>query len=125
MRGSCRNASGEGRTDREWVRDGQWVNMTQRGPVSGLGCQSDNRTRALRRIAYAHLMDANGILASLFISSIGLVAFLYGKKQARLPQLVIGIVLMVYTYFISSVVWMFVIAAMLLALLWFVVRLGW
>ncbi len=70
-------------------------------------------------------MDANGLLASLFISSIGLVTFLYGKKQARLPQMAIGVVLLVYTYFLSSIVWMFVIAAALLALLWFVVRLGW
>lgn len=70
-------------------------------------------------------MDANGLLASLFISSIGLVAFLYGKKQGRLPQLVIGLVLLVYTYFLSSVAWMFAIAAALLALLWLAVRLGW
>jgi hypothetical protein len=70
-------------------------------------------------------MDANGLLASLFISSIGLVTFLYGKKQGRIPQLVIGLVLVVYTYFLSSVIWMFAIAAALLALLWVAVRLGW
>jgi hypothetical protein len=70
-------------------------------------------------------MDANAFLASLFIGSIGLVTVLYGKKQGRIPHLVIGLVLVVYTYFLSSVVWMFVIAAALLALLWVVVRLGW
>jgi hypothetical protein len=70
-------------------------------------------------------MDANGMLASMFISSIGLVTFLYGKKQARVPQLAIGLVLLVYSYFVSSIVWMFVIAAALLGLLWLVVRLGW
>ena len=70
-------------------------------------------------------MDANGLLASLFISSIGLVTFLYGKKQQRIPQLVIGLTLIVYTYFLSSVALMFAIAAVLLALLWLVVRLGW
>ncbi len=70
-------------------------------------------------------MDANNLLASLFISAIGLVTFLYGKKQGRLPQLVIGFVLIAYTYFLSSVAWMFAIAALLLALLWLVVRLGW
>jgi hypothetical protein len=70
-------------------------------------------------------MDPNGLLASLFISSIGLVTFLYGKRQGRLPQLAIGFVLIVYTYFLSSVVWMFVIATLLLGLLWLVVRLGW
>jgi len=74
---------------------------------------------------YLPCVDANGFLASLFISSIGLVTFLYGKKQGRIPQLVIGLVLVVYTYFLSSVVWMFVIAALLLGLLWLAVRLGW
>jgi hypothetical protein len=70
-------------------------------------------------------VDPNGLLASLFISSIGLVTFLYGKKQGRLPQLAIGFVLIVYTYFLSSIVWMFVIATLLLGLLWLAVRLGW
>ncbi len=70
-------------------------------------------------------MDPNGLLASLFIGSIGLVIFLYGKKQGRIPHLVIGLVLVVYGYFLSSVAWMLVIAVLLLALLWLVVRLGW
>ena len=70
-------------------------------------------------------MDPNGLLASLFISSIGLVTFLYGKKQGRVPQLVIGLVLLVYTYFLSSIAWMFIIAALLLGVLWLAVRLGW
>src|SRR5690349_4610552 len=67
-------------------------------------------------IEYPRSVDPNGLLASLFISSIGLVTFLYGKKQGRVPQLVIGLVLVVYTYFLSSVIWMFVIAAFLLGL---------
>ena len=70
-------------------------------------------------------MDANALLASMLVSSIGLVAFLYGKRQGRIPQLAIGLLLVVYPYFVSSVVWMFAIAVALLALLWFVVRLGW
>ncbi len=70
-------------------------------------------------------MDPNGLLASMLISSIGLVTFLYGKKQGRVPQLAIGLVLLVYSYFVSSVAWMFAIAVALLALLWFLVRLGW
>jgi hypothetical protein len=70
-------------------------------------------------------MDPNGLLASLFIGSIGVVMFLYGRRQGRVPHVAVGIVLIVYTYFVSSVVWMLVIAAALLALLWLVVRLGW
>jgi hypothetical protein len=70
-------------------------------------------------------LDANWLLASLLVSSIGLVAFLYGKKQGRIPHIVIGLILVVYTYFVSNILLIFVIAAVLIALLWFVVRLGW
>jgi hypothetical protein len=70
-------------------------------------------------------VDANSLLASLFISSVGVVLFLYGKKQSRAPHLAIGFVLVVYTYFVSSIPLMFAIAAALLALLWMVVKIGW
>jgi hypothetical protein len=70
-------------------------------------------------------MDGSELLASLFISSIGLGLFLYGKKQGRVPQIVVGVVLLVYTYFLSSIPWMFAIAAVLLGLLYWAVRLGW
>jgi branched-subunit amino acid transport protein len=65
------------------------------------------------------------LLVSIVISGIGLGLFLYGKKQARIPHLVMGIVLMLYTYAVSSVLWMVVIGVLLLAALWFFVRLGW
>jgi len=71
------------------------------------------------------IVDGDSLLANLFISSIGLVLFLYGKKQGRVPHMVVGIALLAYTYFLSSIVWMFVIAAALLTLLWLAVRLGW
>jgi hypothetical protein len=70
-------------------------------------------------------VDGSALLASLFISSIGMVMFLYGKKQARIPQMVVGLVLIVFTYFLSSIAWMFVIAAALVGLLWLTLRLGW
>lgn len=71
-------------------------------------------------------MDLNvgSLLVSMFIGSIGLALFLYGKKQARIPQLVAGIVLMAYPYFISNLWLMAGIAAALLALLWTAVKLG-
>ena len=69
--------------------------------------------------------DPAWLLVSLVISGVGLGLFLYGKKQARIPHLVIGIVLMVYTYAVSSVLWMVVLGVLLLAALWLFVRLGW
>lgn len=70
-------------------------------------------------------LDPAWLLVSLVISGVGFGLFMYGKKQARIPHLVLGIVLMVYTYAVSSVIWMVVIGVLLLAVLWLLVRLGW
>jgi hypothetical protein len=70
-------------------------------------------------------LDPGALLASVLISAVGLGIFLYGKKQQRAPQLVAGIVLMAYSYFVASVAWMVVIFAAVLAALWAIVQLGW
>ncbi len=69
-------------------------------------------------------LDGNSLLASLLISSVGFVSFAYGKKQRRLPQMVVGVALMGFPYFVSSVPWMFAVAAALLGALVVLVRLG-
>jgi hypothetical protein len=43
------------------------------------------------------------LFASLVVGSVGLGLFVYGKRQRRAPHLAVGIVLMVYPYFVSSV----------------------
>jgi hypothetical protein len=68
--------------------------------------------------------DANALLASIVPSSIGLVAFMYGKRQGRLPHMAIGVVLMIYPYFVSNILLMFAIAGLLSLGLWLAVRLG-
>jgi len=70
-------------------------------------------------------LDAGWLFLSILISAVGLGIFIYGKKQQRAPQLVAGLVLMGYSYFVSSTVWMLAIAAAVLAVLWSVVQLGW
>ena len=71
-------------------------------------------------------LDGNSILASLLVSSVGVVVFLYGKRQKRFPHIVIGLVLTVFTYFVSSVPLMFAVTAVLLGALWVTVKkLGW
>ncbi len=70
-------------------------------------------------------LDANALLASLLISSIGVVAFVYGKRQSRFPQMLVGLALMGFPYFVSNIPLMFGIAAVLLGGLWGAVRLGW
>jgi hypothetical protein len=69
--------------------------------------------------------DANALFASLAVSSIGFVAFAYGKKMGRVPQMLAGLILMGFPYFVSNVALMGGIATAVLAALWLAVRLGW
>ncbi|HEX2675906.1 MAG TPA: hypothetical protein VHM19_04685 [Polyangiales bacterium] len=66
--------------------------------------------------------DANSLLANFFVSGIGFVLFRYGKSQHRMPQAVIGVVMMVYPYFITSVGAMLGTCAALCALLFALTR---
>ena len=69
--------------------------------------------------------DGNALLASLLVGSVGFVAFAYGRRQRRFPQMLVGLVLMVFPSFVDSVAVMLGIAAALLAALSLALRLGW
>ena len=69
--------------------------------------------------------DANALFASFVVSGIGFVAFMYGKRQGRVPQMLAGIVLMAFPYWVSNLALMGAIAATVLGALWLAVRLGW
>jgi hypothetical protein len=60
----------------------------------------------------------------MLISSVGFVAFVYGKRQERTPQLAAGIVLLVFPYFVSSLLWMALIAVAVLGLMTVAIKLG-
>jgi len=62
-------------------------------------------------------MDTATILASVIFGSIGFAAFVYGKKQASAKALVIGVVLMVYPYFVPNPIALFSIGTVLTVLL--------
>jgi len=47
--------------------------------------------------------DPTLLMLSLVPSGIGFVLFMYGRKQQRWPQLVAGILLMIYPYFADTV----------------------
>jgi hypothetical protein len=64
------------------------------------------------------------LFASLVVSSIGFVAFSYGRKQRRLPQSVAGIALMAFPYFVPTVLPMLLIATALLAAMALAIHLG-
>jgi hypothetical protein len=70
-------------------------------------------------------IDAAWLFASLVVSAIGFVLFSYGRKMARIPQLVVGLAMLIYPYFVPSVIPMVIVAAGLSLGLWIAVRLGW
>ena len=62
-------------------------------------------------------LSVSTIFAGILFGSIGLVAFIYGKKQSLWKPLVIGIVLMVYPYMISNTIALYAVGALLTAAL--------
>ena len=69
--------------------------------------------------------DANSLLASLLVSSIGFVLVVYGKKMSRAPQFITGVILLVFPYFVSGALLILGIGTALVGLLWFFVKNGW
>lgn len=69
-------------------------------------------------------LDVASLIAGLCVSSVGYVLFSYGRKMARPPQMVGGLVLMVYPYFVPSVLWMLAIGVALCAMIWVAVQRG-
>ena len=51
-------------------------------------------------------MNTTQLLLGLIFSFIGLGYFLYGKKQKKVVPLVCGLLLMVYSYFIDTTLWL-------------------
>jgi hypothetical protein len=70
-------------------------------------------------------VDPASLFASFAVSSIGYVAFAYGKRQRRPPQLIAGLTLMLFPYFVDSVLAMLAIAAVLVLGMWLATKLGW
>ncbi len=60
-------------------------------------------------------MNAANLFASIIFGSIGFGAFLYGKKQASAKLMIIGILLMVYPYFVSNRIALYAIGFLLTA----------
>jgi len=65
------------------------------------------------------------LFLSLITSGVGFVLFMYGKKQDRMPQLVAGIVLMVYPYFVPDLLWNVIVFVAIVAATWIAVKQGW
>jgi hypothetical protein len=64
------------------------------------------------------------LFLSLVTGAIGLALFVYGKKQARWPQMAAGLAFMVYPYFVAGTTALVAVGLVLGALLWWMLRLG-
>jgi|RhiMethySRZTD1v2_1073278.scaffolds.fasta_scaffold483674_1 hypothetical protein len=69
-------------------------------------------------------LSGGWILASLLVGSLGGGLFLYGKKQARWPQLSAGILLLIDSGAVPSAPWMCAGAALVLLGVWLALRAG-
>jgi hypothetical protein len=70
-------------------------------------------------------LDPTWLFVSLIPGGIGFVLIVYGKKQGRWPQMVAGVLLMVYPYFATSLMSLVATGVVIGFLLWYAIRLGW
>jgi hypothetical protein len=70
-------------------------------------------------------LEPGWIIASLIVSSVGFILLNYGRKFARVPQIVVGLAMLIYPYFVPGVLANVLVAVGLLVLLWVAVRFGW
>jgi hypothetical protein len=61
----------------------------------------------------------SNLFAGFIFGSIGLAAFVYGKKNVLWRPMVIGIILMAYPYFLSGALFIYLIGIVLTAALYF------
>jgi len=64
------------------------------------------------------------LFATFTASTIGFGVFTYGRKELRLPQLVVGLMLMIVPGFLGSTAWVWGTLLLLLGALWACTRAG-
>lgn len=69
-------------------------------------------------------LDVSSIAAGFVVSGVGFVLFSYGRKMGRAPHVGVGLVLMVFPYFVPSVLVMLAVALLLCGLLYLAVQRG-
>lgn len=60
-----------------------------------------------------------GLFGGMLFSGVGFVAFVYGKKNAELRPMLIGIALLIYPYLVRGTLWIYLVGAALTAALYF------
>jgi len=69
-------------------------------------------------------LDPTWLLLSLIPGGVGVALLVYGKKQSRWPQAVVGLLYIVYPYFTSSVTALVIVGVLLGVALWYLLRIG-
>ena len=69
-------------------------------------------------------LDPAWLFLSLITGAIGLALFVYGTRSARWPQIVIGLLFMVYPYFTTSISSLVLVGVFLSGVLWYLLRTG-
>ena len=69
--------------------------------------------------------DPTLLIVSIIPSAIGFVLFTYGRKEHRAPQLLFGVLFMVYPYFTPTLGIMLAGGVVLGAALYLLIALGW
>jgi hypothetical protein len=69
--------------------------------------------------------DPSDLFIELVVGLVGFALFVYGKKSERWPQLIAGLLLMVYPYFTNTALQMFTVGAMIIGGLAGALYLGW
>jgi hypothetical protein len=59
------------------------------------------------------------IIAWLIFGAVGFVAFSYGKKNSKLTTLILGIVMMVYPYFVQNTILLYIVGTLICVGLYF------
>lgn len=69
------------------------------------------------------MADTYALLMAMFVSTVGFGIFWYGRKQKRVPQLGVGLLMMVVPYFLPTALITAVVGLALCVLLFALVRL--
>jgi len=69
-------------------------------------------------------IGVNNLLLGIFISTVGLALLMYGRKAGRVPHIVVGLLLMIYPYFVGNLWIEVAVAFVLIASLALLSRLG-
>jgi hypothetical protein len=70
------------------------------------------------------MFNASFLFASLVWGSVGLVYFIYGKKQSSWPPMIGGVVMMAGSYFVASALLMSLLSLAIIVAVYFLIRQG-